>query len=77
MGHRKFTDRDGNNWQIKEDSRDRWTFQPLQGNPHREWDLRPPGYETDPYELSAEEVQRLFDANQPAPGKPKKSPFID
>jgi len=77
MGHRKFTDRNGNNWQIREDARDRWTFEPLQGNPHRSFDLRPPGYEADPYELSAEEVQRLLDGNQSARPKPKKSPFLD
>lgn len=77
MGYRKFTDRDGNTWQIKEDSRDRWTFEPLQGNPLREFEVRPPGYESDPFEMSIEEVQRLVDANQPARRKTKPSPFLD
>ncbi len=77
MGSRKFTDRDGNPWQILEDSRDRWTFDPLQGNQQRAFDVAPPGYASDPYELSTEEMQRMFDANQTTRSKPKKSPFLD
>lgn len=77
MGYRKFTDRDGNNWQIREEARDRWTFEPLQGNPHGPVEARPPGYENDPYEMSAKEMQRILDANQRGPAKKKPSPFID
>jgi hypothetical protein len=77
MGYRKFTDREGNTWQIREDSRDRWTFEPIQGNSNPSVEARPPGYENDPYEMSTKEMQRLLDASQLGRPKPRRSPFAD
>ena len=74
---RKFTDRDGNPWLVREDSRDRWKFEPLQGNRQSGFDINAPGYSKDPYELSTEEMQRILDANQITRRQPKKSPFLD
>ncbi len=43
-------------------SRSEWTLEPIEGNPGPARVATPPGYETDPYEMSVEELQRLLDA---------------
>lgn len=76
MSHRKFTDRDGNVWEVRERSRSEWQLAPVPGNPRPAVVVSPPGYESDPYELSTEEMQRLLDS-APKPTANKKSPFLD
>lgn len=77
MAHRTFSDHKGDRWEVVPASRSQWTFEPIEGNPGPARVATPPGYETDPYEMSVEELQRLLDAATPRrPGK-GKSPFLD
>lgn len=71
MSYRKFTDRSGAAWQVKDDSLNRWTFDPLPGNPSRPRTVTPPSYTDDPFEMSEGELQHLFDKARAAsrPGK--------
>ncbi len=78
MGYRKFTDRDGRSWEIRDRSRSEWRVEPLPGNPGGRTAVSPPGYDNDPFELSNEELQGLLDATGgPTQRRPKKSPFLD
>ncbi len=77
MGYRKFTDRDGNVWEVRDVSRNEWDFEPIAGNRQPRRTVSAPGYEKDAFELSVEELQRLFDAGQPARSRKKGSPFLD
>jgi len=77
MGDRHFTDRDGMRWEIRVRGRQEWSFDPLDDNPGPTRTAKPPGYETDPFELSIEELQKLLEAApKPKPGA-RKSPFLD
>ena len=77
MSHRKFIDRNGNSWEIRELSRSEWAFEPVQGNREPGKTVNPPGYENDPFDMSNEELQRLLDAPSRGRTTPKKSPFLD
>ena len=77
MGFRRFTDRDKQEWEVRNVSRLAWEFSPAGDNPGRSRTVEPPGYEQDPYELSQEELQRLFDQSRAAPERTRKSPFND
>ncbi len=77
MAHRNFKDRDGRLWRIIDRSSSEWEFRPEPGNPEPPRRVRPPGYEKDPFELSAEEVQRLLDSSAAPRGPRKESPFRD
>ncbi len=78
MGYRKFTDRDGRSWEIRDHSRSEWRFQPLPGNPEGRTAVSPPGYDNDPFELSNEELRKLLDAaGGHTQRHSKKSPFLD
>ncbi len=77
MANRTFDDRSGNRWEIRTRSRSEWEFEPIEGNPGPARLVTPPGYETDPYELSVEELQRLLDAAAPRAPSKRKSPFLD
>jgi len=77
MANRTFADRSGERWEIRTRSRSEWEFEPIEGNPGPARLASPPGYETDPYELSVEELQRLLDAAPPRRKPPGKSPFLD
>jgi hypothetical protein len=77
MAFRKFTDRDGNSWEVRPASRGEWEFSPVGGNEQRARTAQAPGYEKDPYELSQEELQRLLDASSAPPPRPVKNPFGD
>jgi len=76
MGYRRFTDPEGNEWEVRDVSRSEWEFQPVAGNAGSAKRVAPPGYEVDPFELSEEELQRLL-GNTSGPGRsrPSKSPF--
>ena len=75
MGFRTFRDRAGQQWEIRPVSRDEWEFSPAGDNSLPARTVAPPGYETDPYELSVEELQRLFEHSLPRPGRKVKNPF--
>ena len=77
MANRVFADRSGQRWEIRARSRSEWEFEPIEGNPGPARVVAPPGYETDPYELSVEELQRLLDAAAPRKPSTRKSPFLD
>ena len=78
MGYRRFVDRDGAAWLVRDVSRSTWRFEPDSGG--RGVDVPAPGYQQDPFELSTEELQKLLDAvrgpDAPAPRR-KPSPFGD
>jgi hypothetical protein len=77
MAHRVFVDRNGQRWEVIPASRSEWQFQPVEGNPGPSRLAPPPGYETDPYELSVEELQRLLDSAAPRRAPTRKSPFLE
>ncbi len=78
MGYRRFVDRDGRAWEVRDKSRTFWEFAPAAGNRANAVEVRPPGYERDPFEMSNEELQRLLDSVEgPARRGPRKSPFDD
>lgn len=81
MGYRRFKDRDGNVWDVRDPSSSEWEFVPADpdGSPFR---VPAPGYEKDPFDVSNEELQRLLDQHRPggggAPARPRKpNPFGD
>lgn len=76
MGYRRFVDRDGNEWEVRDRTRSEWQFEPSGANRQVPRVITAPGYETDPFELSIEELQRLLDS-QPPPTRRAKSPFVD
>jgi len=77
MGHRRFTDREGRHWEVRPRTRAEWELEPVGDNPERPRSVASPGYEKDPYELSQEELQRLFDESSAPPARKGKSPFKD
>ena len=77
MGYRRFTDRDGNTWEVHDRSMSEWELRPVSGNPKSAVRVQAPGYETDPFELSTEELQRLLDSVPSSSSRPRKSPFKD
>jgi len=77
MGDRHFVDRDGRRWEIRVRGKREWSFDPLDDNPGPSRPVTPPGYESDPFELSKEELQKLLDAAPMARARPKSSPFLD
>ena len=78
MANRKFKDRDGRDWEVRDRSSSEWILEPILDNPLRQRRVKPPRYEEDPFELTDRELQRLLDEN-PDPGAPtpRKSPFLD
>lgn len=78
MANRKFIDRDGNHWEVRDRSSAEWVLEPILENPSRPRRVKPPRYELDPFELTDQELQRLLDsAPDPGPSTPRKSPFLD
>ncbi len=78
MAYRKFKDSNGNNWEVREQSRDEWYFEPVSGNPGSRKVVRSPGYEKDPFEMSERELQKLLCSDEgEARTKRTKSPFLD
>jgi hypothetical protein len=77
MAYRRFTDREGRTWEVRDDSTSEWELCPVSdtaGGPLR---VSAPGYERDPFELSVEELQRLLDQAPRRGSGPRKSPFKD
>ncbi len=79
MGYRRFVDRAGRAWDVRDETRSEWAFVPQPGNPMDRTVVPAPGYDNDPFELSNEELQRLLDAAAGKAGgsRRKKSPFLD
>lgn len=77
MGYRRFTDREGEVWEVRDASSSEWELVPVSGSGRRALRIRVPAYEADPFELSAEELQRLVDAAGGGGGPRRKSPFLD
>jgi hypothetical protein len=77
VSYRKFVDRAGQAWQVRDRSRWEWSFEPEGGNPGPARTVRAPGYQDDPFELSAEELQRLLDSARTASTRRAPNPFGD
>jgi hypothetical protein len=78
MANRKFKDRDGRDWEVRDRSSSEWILEPILDNPSRPRRVKPPRNEEDPFELTDQELQRLLDDNPDSgPPPPKKSPFLD
>ncbi len=77
MGDRRFADRAGKRWDVVVRSRSEWVFEPVEDNPGPARFGEPPGYESDPFELSIEELQHLLDQARGPQARQKKSPFLD
>ncbi|HEX9581512.1 MAG TPA: hypothetical protein VF970_10445 [Gemmatimonadales bacterium] len=77
MGFRRFVDREGREWEIRVRGRSEWEFVPVANNPGPGRTATAPGYEGDPFELSAEELQRLLDVAPLPRTRAKPSPFND
>jgi hypothetical protein len=81
MGYRRFTDRDGATWEIRDLSDVAWEFEPVSQPGTRTVRVPAPGHQKDPFDLSTEELQSLLDgvAKDAAPPRsaPRKSPFKD
>lgn len=82
MAFRRFRDRQGREWDVRDRSAAEWILEPAADNPGARRTVRPPRYEADPFELTDQELARLLDQGS-APGQaapsapPKKSPFRD
>jgi hypothetical protein len=78
MGDRRFADSEGRRWDVVVRSRSEWIFEPVEDNPGPARAGAPPGYEqTDPFELSVEELRQVLDAAQAPRGPRRKSPFVE
>ena len=77
MADRRFTDRSGRAWDVIVRSRSEWIYEPVDPNPGPARAGEAPGYESDPFELSIEELQALLEAAAPPHHTPRKSPFLD
>ncbi len=79
MANRRFTDREGHRWEVRDLSRSEWVLEPILDNPGAPRRVRPPAYESDPFELTDQELRRLLEesAAPPASRPPRKSPFLD
>ena len=77
MGFRRFLDREGKAWEVRPRSRSEWEFSPVAGNPGPARTAAPPSYESDPFELSVEELERVLDVAPAPPPRKKQSPFPD
>lgn len=77
MGDRHFVDRDKRRWEIRVRGRREWLFEPLDDNPGPTRSAAAPSHETDPFEMSVEELQALLDAAPKPKPRPESSPFLD
>lgn len=77
MAFRTFVDRSGLQWEIRPQSRDEWELSPTGDNPGPARTVPPPGYETDPYEMSKEELEELLGRSTARQLRKIKNPFGD
>jgi len=77
MALRTFVDRDRRPWVVRPISREEWDFEPGPDNPMPRRTARPPGHESDPFELSREELIALLEAGTVAMRRSVPNPFKD
>lgn len=77
MSYRRFVDREGNAWRVRDRSRWEWHFEPEHGVAGPARVARAPTHQDDPFELSVEELQRLFDQARPSTRTRAPNPFGD
>lgn len=77
MGYRRFVDRQGRQWEVRDRSQFEWDLEPVGGNPGRRAVIRPPAHESDPFDVSETVLQRLLDEQTSRGADPRKSPFKD
>lgn len=85
MANRRFRDRAGHEWEVRDRSKAEWFLEPVGDNPGQRRVVRPPGYEEDPFELTDQELWRLLEqggapggrGGPGAAGAERKSPFRD
>lgn len=77
MAERRFADRQGRRWEVRVLSRAEWRFDPVEGNPGPARLITPPRYESDPFELSVEELQRALETGREPSQRRTQSPFLD
>jgi hypothetical protein len=80
MANRKFRDRDGQQWEVRDLSHSEWVLEPILDNPGTAHRIKPPNYESDPFELTDQELLRLLEQSSAEPAfrpPPRKSPFLD
>jgi hypothetical protein len=80
MGYRRFVDRDGITWEVHDPSDAEWELEPVSDPGQGPVRVQAPGYQKDPFDLSAEELQRLLDGVRrggPPPPASRRSPFRD
>ena len=68
MSYRRFTDRAGHRWEIRDRHSGSWEFRPVHGNPAAPRQGAAPGYQTDPFELSEQELQAVLEDATPGDG---------
>jgi hypothetical protein len=77
MGYRRFTDRDGATWEVREYNIAEWELLPVGQPGVGPVRVRAPAQEHDPFEVPTVELQRMLDAERPRGASPKKNPFKD
>jgi len=77
MGYRRFTDRDGVTWEVRERTVAEWEFQPVGQPGVAPVRVRAPAQEHDPFEVATVELQRMLDAERPRGASRAKNPFGD
>lgn len=77
MGYRRFTDREGVTWEVRERSVAEWEFQPVGAPGVAPVRVRAPAQEHDPFEVATVELQRMLDAERPRGASRTKNPFKD
>ncbi len=78
MGYRRFVDREGRAWEVRDVTRSEWELVPESGDTVDRFRVAAPNYERDPFELSNEEIQRMVDTRDTSVRrKPRQSPFVD
>jgi len=77
MAYRRFTDREGVTWEVRDRSTSEWELHPVSDATRAPVRVAAPGYERDPFEVSIEELQRLLDGAPRDGPSSRKSPFRD
>lgn len=77
MGYRRFTDRDGVTWEVRDHTFTEWELQPMAQPGVAPVRVRAPVQERDPFEVSIEDLQQMLDAERPRGASRTKNPFAE
>ena len=77
VGYRRFTDRGGAAWEVRDMSFTEWQMVPVGQPGVAVVRVRAPVQERDPFEVSTEELQRMLDAERPRGAPRARNPFKD